>query len=140
MEENKAFDVEELAETMVEMLSVELADALELAVMNNLESAIHNALPEAFQECFGNSEFVLQNGTIVRPRQRMMLLSPDKTKYITCYGGLRVDDTSFGPALIAQTRISSWELVARYSNKEDAVADLLKVKNAMAANLPVFEL
>lgn len=140
MEENMAFDVNALAEAMVDGLSVELADALECTVMDNLESAIHNALPEAFQELFSSVEFVLKDGTVVRPRQHLMLMSPDKTKYISCYGGLRVDETSLGPSLIVQTRISSWELVARYPNKEEAVADLLKVKNAMEAGLTTLEL
>ena len=140
MEENLTFDVNELAETMAELLSVELADSLEHAVMDNLESAIHNALPEALQEFFCDFEFALKDGTVVHPRQHMMLLSPDKTKYVSCYGGLRVDETSLGPALIVQTRISSWEIVARYPNKEEAVADLLKVKNAMDEGLSTLEL
>ena len=140
MEENAAFDVNELAEAMVELLSVELADALELAVTDKLESVIHNALPEALQEFFGDSEVVLKDGTVVKPRQHMMLMSPDKTKYLSCHGGLRVDETSLGPALIVQTRISSWELIARYSNKEEAVADLLKVKKAMHDGMSMLEL
>ena len=140
MEENAVFDVNELAEAMVELLSVELADALELAVTDKLESVIHNALPEALQEFFGDSEVVLKDGTVVKPRQHMMLMSPDKTKYLSCYGGLRVDETSLGPALIVQTRISSWELIARYSNKEEAVADLLKVKKAMHDGMSMLEL
>ncbi len=140
MEENIAFDVNELAEAMAEFLSVEVADALEMAVTDKLESTIYNALPEALQEFFEDSEVVLKDGTVVKPRRHMMLMSPDKTKYIACYGGLRVDETSLGPALIVQTRVSSWELVARYPNKEEAVADLLKVKKAMDEGMSVLEL
>lgn len=135
MEENKVFDASELAEAMVEQLSVELADALECAVNDNLENIIHNALPEALQECFGNFEFTLKDGTVVRPRQHMMLLSPDKTQYISCYGGLRIHNAT----LMVQTQICSWDAI-QFGSKEEAVEALLKVKNAMDANLPAFEL
>ena len=66
----------------------------------------------------------------------MKLLSPDKTKLLLCYGGLRVD----GRSLIVQTRISCWETIAVYQSKEDAVEALLKVKKAMDAGAVSFEL
>ncbi len=135
MEENNVFDASELAEAMAEQLSVELADALECVVNDSLENIIHNALPVALQECFGNFEFILKDGTVVRPRQHMMLLSPDKTQYISCYGGLRIHNST----LMVQTQICSWDAI-QFGSKEEATEALLKVKNAMDANLPTFEL
>lgn len=55
---------------------------------------------------------------------------------VLCYGGLRVADSS----LWVQTRISSWEAIANYQSREEAIEALVKVKNAMEANLSVFEL
>ena len=65
----------------------------------------------------------------------MKLFSPDKTKLLLCYEGLRVE----GCTLTVQTRISSWETIAVYQSKEDAVAALLKEKS-MDAGAASFEL
>lgn len=66
----------------------------------------------------------------------MRLLSPDKSKVLICYGGLRVDGTT----LIVQTRISCWEAIASYQTKEEAIAALQKVNNAIKENMDNFEL
>ena len=108
--------------------------------MNKLDSvvtgAVQNVFPEALGESFSDFEFVLTDGTIVKPRQRMKVFSPDKSKLLLCYGGLRVD----GSSLMVQTRISSWENIANYQSKEEAIEALKKVKNAMDANLDIYEL
>lgn len=128
MEDSKNFDLDTIMS--------ELSERLDEIVDNAISCAVQDVFPEAFGECLPDFEFVLSNGTVVRPRQRMKLLSPDKSKLVLCYGGLRVDGTS----LMVQTRISSWERIAYYQNREEAIEALSKVKNAMEADLPVFEL
>ncbi|MBQ4095233.1 MAG: hypothetical protein IJC65_02260 [Oscillospiraceae bacterium] len=136
MEENSKFDFD----TIMDELSTRLEEIIECTLVDQLDSAVtcavQNAFPEALSENFSDSEFVLADGTIVRPRQRMKLLSPDKSKLVICYGGLRVDDS----ALMVQTRISCWENIACYQSREEAIEALIKVKNAMEANLSIFEL
>ena len=122
----------------------ELADRIEDAVQNAVEDqvadavtcALQDVLPETLGESFADFEFVLPNGTIVKPRQHMKVLSPDKSKLLVCYGGLRVD----GRTLMVQTRIGSWEGIAVYPSREKAVAALVRVKDAMAAHVELLEL
>ncbi|MBR5858935.1 MAG: hypothetical protein IKZ05_03345, partial [Clostridia bacterium] len=98
--------------------------------------AVQDAMSEALGESFSDFEYILKDGTIVRPKQRMKVFSPDKSKLLICYGGLRVD----GSSLMIQTRASSWENIAYYPNKEEAIEALLKVKNAMESGVATFEL
>lgn len=136
MSENNGFDFEPI----LDELSSNIESMLEDILMNQVEDVVicslQDALPEALSESLTAFEFVLSDGTLVRPRQYMKLLSPDKTKLLLCYGGLRVD----GCALTVQTRINCWETIAVYQSKEDAVAALLKVKEAMDAGTASFEL
>ena len=113
MEENN-FDISEIAEE----LSVEVADAVECAV--------RDALPEALRECFAE---------LLNSKPCTMVLSNDKTKYIRCYGGLRVD----GTCLMVQTGYACWDRF-RYSTKEEAKENLLKIKKAMDEGLESIEL
>ena len=121
---------------MNEELMDELYDRLEEAIASQVTSAVQDIIPEALAEGLADYEFVLKDGTIVRPRPMMKLLSPNKTKLLLCYGGLRVD----GCTLVVQTAIGRWESIAGYQTKEEAVAALLKVKEAMEANVPLLEL
>lgn len=139
MSESKGFDfdamMDQLSNTIEDVLGglmVESNESIENSVMN----ALQDALPEALSESLSDFEFVLTDGTVVRPRQHMKLFSPDKSKLLLCYGGLRVD----GCSLTVQTSICRWETIASYQNKEDALAALLKVKNAMDAGALSFEL
>lgn len=126
------FDMDEL----LDELSARMEDLLEGAITDQVTGAVQDALPELLQESLAAFEFVLKDGTIVRPRTQMKLLSPDKTKLLLCYGGLRVD----GRTLVVQTRISSWESIACYPSREEAAAALVKVKEAMEAGLSLLEL
>lgn len=126
------FDMDELAARIEEAVESAVEDQVADAVIN----AVQDTLPEVMGECFADFEFVLPGGTIVRPRQYMRLLSPDKTRLLLCYGGLRVDGTT----LLVQTRISSWEAIAVYASREEAAAALLRVKGAMDAHQELLEL
>ncbi|MBP3568392.1 MAG: hypothetical protein J6K04_04410 [Lachnospiraceae bacterium] len=136
MKENKNFDLD----SIMDELSSRLEDMIEDALIDQIDSAVtcavQDAMPEALRESFSDFEFVLKNGTIVRPKQHMKVFSPDKSKLLICYGGLRVD----GSSLMIQTRISSWENIAYYQSREQAIEALLKVKNAMESGVSTFEL
>ena len=136
MVENKNIDMDEI----VEEISSRLEDMIEDALVDQVEDAVTNAVQDVFEEALSTSlsrfEFVLSDGTLIRPRKQMQLLSPDKTKLLLCYGGLRVDGTS----LLVQTRASSWDCIAHYNSKEEAVETLIKVKNAINSNTEIFEL
>lgn len=136
MEENKDFDLEDIMEELSSHIEDMLEDVLADQVESAVACALQDVLPEALNESFSDFEFVLADGTIARPRQHMKLFSPDKSKLLLCYGGLRVD----GSSLMVQTRISSWEEIAHYQSREEATETLVKVKNAMESNLTLFEL
>ena len=134
--------VEELANRVENMLTDQIEDAtcvLQDVLTNQIEDTtcdLQDVLSEAMTECFSDFEFVLTDGTVVKPIQRMKLFSPDKSKLLLCYGGLRVD----GSTLMIQTRASCWESIASYQNREEAIESLTKVKKAMDENLTVYEL
>lgn len=148
MSENINFDIDELAEKIASNLESSIEDAVEIAVTEAVEASVEDvvsnavdavlseAVSEAVKECFENFDFKLPNGTVVIAKRYMRLLSPNKTKQLLCYGGLKVD----GKSLMVQTRISCWEEIAVYNNKEEAKEALLKVKNAIDAGLETFEL
>lgn len=132
MQEDQKLDLD----TIMDELSCRIEDLLVDQIGDAVAGAVHEAFPEVLNESFSDFEFVLTDGTIVRPKQHMKLLSPDKSKLLLCYGGLRVD----GNTLVVQTRISCWENIAYYNSSEEAIEALIKVKNAMEADLSVYEL
>lgn len=133
---NEDFDMDALMDEMSACIEDAVENAVEDQVADAVTCALQDVLPEALGECLADFEFVLPGGTVVRPRQYMKVLSPDKTKMLLCYGGLRVD----GRSLVVQTRISSWETLAVYPSREEAAEALVKVKNAMDANAETLEL
>ncbi len=132
MDENKNFDMD----FIIDELSSRLEDMLEDALVDQVDYAIEEAVSEAIGEVFSNFEFVLKDGTVVRAKQKTKVLSPDKSKLLICYGGLRVD----GCSLLIQTRVSCWEGIAYYKTREEAIEALTKVKNAIESGISFFEL
>ena len=136
MEENRDFDMDEL----IDALSERLEEMLEDAVADQIEDAVTCAVQDVFDEALHSSlsrfEFVLDNGTVVRPRQLMKVISPDKSKMLLCYGGLRVD----GSSLQVQTAACSWAEITHYRTREEAIEALQKVKDAMMSDAPICEL
>ena len=139
MSESKDFDfdamMDQLSNTVEDALAGFMSESNE-SIEHSVMNALQEALPEALSESLSDFEFVLADGTVVRPRQHMKLFSPDQSKLLLCYGGLRVD----GCSLTVQTGICRWETIAVYQNREDAMAALFKVKNAMDAGALSFEL
>ena len=150
--DNKYMDLEEISAAIADKIedtvqtAVEnaIADTVQDAVENAIgdaaddimEDAIFNAVQESLCEALSDMEFVLKNGTVARPRSRMKVMAPDKSKLVYCYGGLRVD----GSTLMVQTRISCWDSIAYYADREEAIAALLRVKEAMESGTEIFEL
>ena len=136
MMEEKSFDLDGI----LDELSSRLEDMIQDILVDQVEDAVTCAVQDVFDEALHLSlsrfEFVLNNGTIVRPREQMKVLSPDKTKLLCCHGGLRVD----GSSLIVQTSTTCWEFIAYYDTKEEAVEALKKVKDAMSKNVSLLEL
>lgn len=133
--ENKQFDpadidalMEEIEERIEDMVYDHLAGSVENVIQNNLKEILSEALSEM--------EITLSNGAVIRPPKHMKLLSPDKTKMLLCYGGLRVD----GCTLMVQTRISCWEAIYAYPTREEAIKAFEKVKNAMISGAEICEL
>lgn len=136
MAENRNFDMDEL----IDELSERLEEMLEDAVADQIEDAVANAVQDVFDEALHSSlsrfEFVLENGTVVRPRQLMKVVSPDKSRMLLCYGGLRVD----GKSLQVQTGVTVWSEIAYFDTREEAIEALQKVKDAMMDDAPICEL
>ena len=137
MDDNKP---EEIIQEALDKQFEELTGSLESAVEASVEKAVRNL--------FSEFELVLPDGTRVIPKKQLSLTSPDKTKVLLCYGGLRVDDTGlfsgdFYPAgwgLTVQTRIDSWEILYVYQTKEEATAALEKVSMAIRDGLEFLDL
>ena len=131
-------------EDMIQNAVEDAFDDLEATIEDSVEAAVQNA----FQNMLSELELVTPDGTHIIPRKKMHLTSPDKTKVLLCYGGLRVEDTSkfsgthypAGWGLAIQTRVDSWELIFIYDSKEKAVSALEKVNKAMNDGLDSFDL
>lgn len=123
-------EISERAEEVCREVAEDVIDELlEERLDDAVRDALQEALPEAVSECLAGYEFVLKDGTLVRPRQRLRVLSPDGSKLLECYGGLKVD----GKCLLIQTRVSCWESIADYPDREAAIAALQQILAAMEA-------
>ncbi|MBR3904233.1 MAG: hypothetical protein IKJ51_00785 [Clostridia bacterium] len=125
-------DLQSMLEDALEDMREEMEDKLQELVSDS----ISDFCAEGMEEVLHSHQFVLKDGTVIQPRQRTKVLSPDKTRLYPCYGGLRIDGTT----LQVQTRISSWNPLCTYQTKEEAVQALLKVKDAMEHRLSIIEL
>lgn len=123
-------------DSIMEEIEDRIEDMVEEQVEDAIEDEIQNHLQEMIGEALSDMEITLANGTVIRPPKRMLLLNPDKTKMLLCYGGLRVD----GCTLMVHTRISCWESIYVYPTREEAIDALVKVKNAMISGAEIFEL
>ena len=139
---------EEIYENMMDMLREALDEALEEKFGDlscELDANIQDVVAQSVNEALSEMEFRLSDGTVVMPSPKLKLLTRDKSNMLVCYGGLRVDRCKYndGPdgfALWVQTRACSWDIAAFYEKKENAMAALLTVKEAMEKKLEFFEL
>lgn len=136
MENKETLDLENIMDELSDRIEDIIEDAIADQVEDAISCSLQDILPKLLRESLSDYEFVLKDGTIVRQKQYMKLFSPDKSKLVLCYGGLRVD----GSTLMVQTRVGSWESIAYYKTREEAIEALVTVKNAMDNELHIFEL
>lgn len=141
MAENKDFDMDEILDELSSQIEDMVEDAVEERVEELVEDALDDMLADMVKDALDELirdgfEFVLKDGTVVTPKERMMVVSPGKSRMLLCYGGLRVDGTS----LMIQTAPYRYENIAHYKTREEAIAALVRVSEAMDAGLTRFEL
>lgn len=125
-------DLQAMLESALEDMREEMEDKLQ----EMISDSISEFFAEGMEEVLHSHQFALKDGTVLQPRQRTKVLSPDKTRLYPCYGGLRIDGTT----LQVQTRISCWNNLCAYKTKEEAVEALLKIKDAMENGVSLIEL
>ena len=128
--------VESAFEDRADDLADELADNLEGSIDNAVSDVISEYFAEGIEQFLANHQFMLQDGTIVQARRKPLVLSPDKTKLLTCYGGAKVH----GNFLTIQTRISSWETLCAFETSGEAVEALKKVSAGIEEGKTLIEL
>lgn len=129
-------DLEALIEDAVENAMEDTLDEMEDRMQDIISDSISEFFAEGMEEVLRNHSFILKDGTVIKPRERTKVLSPDKTRLFPCYGGLRIDGTT----LQVQTRISSWNPLHTYKTREEATQALLQIKDAMEKGLSIIEL
>lgn len=132
---NDEFDVNELVEMIQDAVENAMTDAVD-EIMATVEDSVEASVQNAIQNMLSDFDFTLPNGVHVSPRKKLSVTSPDKTKVLVCYGGIRVD----GVSLFIQTRVDCWEEICTYPTKEEAVQALEKVKNAIKNGLEFLDL
>jgi hypothetical protein len=128
--------VEDAVKSAVEDKFEELADELRVAVDETLSDNVSEYFSEGIEQFLADYQFVLKDGTVVQARNKTRVMSPNKKKVFTCYGGLRVD----GKTLTVQTRISSWEWLCVFETEEEAVETLQKVSAGIEQGVSLIEL
>ena len=124
-----------------------VGDMLEDRIQETINDSISEFFSEGMESYMANNQLTLGDGTVINPKQKTKVLSPDKKKLLTCYGGLTVEDTAKwngnlpkGYGLRVQTRISSWELLYVYETEKEATDALIAVNEAIEAGKPLIEL
>lgn len=123
--------VESAVEDSIGVLTSEFEGSVE-SVSDN----ISEIFAEGLDQFLSDHQFVLRDGTIVKACNKTRVMSPDKKKVLTCYGGLRVD----GKTLMVQTRISCWDALCYYQTEEEVVEALQKVNDAIEQGTTLIEL
>ena len=142
MDENKNFDMDEILDELSSQIEDMVEDAVEDHIQDfanvELVDMVGKMVQDALDNLTGNGcKFVLNDGTVIKTKERMRIFSPDKSKMLILYGGLRVDGTS----LMVQTGPgSNYEYLACYKTREEAIATFVRVSEAMDAGLTKFEL
>ncbi|MBE6705234.1 MAG: hypothetical protein E7583_08235, partial [Ruminococcaceae bacterium] len=85
------FDMQELINEITDSIESTVECAVQDAVEDSVTCAVQDVLEEALSEALSDLEFTLKDGTVVTPKKKMKLLSPNKSKLLLCHGGLRAD-------------------------------------------------
>ena len=139
--------VRETLESVMEDSRAEIADMLEERIEETISNSISELLGEGIENYLSANQLTLNDGTVIAARQKTKVLSPDKKKLLTCYGGLVVEDTSKwngavpkGWGLRVQTRLSAWELLYVYETEKEATDALVHINEAIKAGMSLIEL
>lgn len=125
-----------IIEDALENTKDELLDQMDESIQEAVNDSLSEIVTEALETYFSTHSFAFPDGTVIQSKEYLKVLSPDKTKLLPCYGGLKVD----GKTLVIQTRISSWQALCWFKTEEEAVAALLKIKDAMQGGKTYLEL
>lgn len=125
-----------IIEDALENTKDELLDQMDESIQEAVNDSLSEIVTEALETYFSTHSFAFPDGTVIQRKEYLKVLSPDKTKLLPCYGGLKVD----GKTLVIQTRISSWQALCWFKTEEEAVAALLKIKDAMQGGKTYLEL
>lgn len=136
MDNEKMDELRGMIEDTLEDMKDELLDEMSESVQEAVDDSLSEIVTEALEAYFASHAFALSDGTVIQPKEHLKVLSPDKRKLLPCYGGLKVD----GKTLVIQTRLSSWQSLCWYDTEEEAVAALLKIKDAMQSGEKYLEL
>ena len=140
IEEKVQEALESALENKMDDLVDEIADEMEDRIQDIVDDAVSDSITEYFSE--GIEEFLsshqleLKDGTVLQMRQKTRVMSPDKTKVLICYGGMKVD----GRTLMIQTRISCWQDLCSFETAAEAMEALQRVSKAIEQGLPLVEL
>ena len=129
-------EIQSMIEDALENMKDELLDEMGESVQEAVNDSLSEIVMEALEAFLASHSFALSDGTVIQPKEHLKVLSPDKRKLLPCYGGLKVD----GKTLMIQTRISSWQSLCWYDTQEEAIAALLKIKDAMQSGEKYLEL
>ena len=129
-------EIQSMIEDALENMKDELLDEMGERVQEAGNDSLSEIVTEALESFFTSHTLTLSDGTVIQPKEHLKVLSPDKRKLLPCYGGLKVD----GKTLMIQTRISSWQSLCWYDTQEEAIAALLKIKDAMQSGEKYLEL
>lgn len=141
-------DIREMIEAAMENSSDTIAELLDERIDEAINDSISEFFSEGMEDFWATHPLVLNDGRIVSAKQRTKVMSPDKKKVLSCYGELRVEDTSKwdgryfprGWALSVQTRISSWDVLYVYETEKEAMDALVLVNDAINKGMSLIEL
>lgn len=161
---NNEFDSDKMRKQIEEIVEELVEGVVENQTLNYVEDAVEDILPERIHdilnESLANCELVTKDGSILRHAPMMILMNPDQTMTVRCFGGLRVKksasfDLDVVPAVLkqsifeapsmdreslhvreawqleVQTWVSCWEPVAEFITKAEAIEALKKVNQAI---------
>ena len=120
-------------------LADNVADELDDKIDNAIDNSLRENIAEGIEDFFRSGKFVIKTEsgeTVIQAGKRTRVVSPDKTKTLVCYGGVRID----GYVLQIQTRIHSWETLCVYHHLADAKEAVKKINEGNENGVPLIEL
>ena len=112
--------------------------------ISDIEDTIEDRIEEAIQDSIND---LFPEGGPDPSKPVTKVLSPDKKKLLSCYGGLKVEDTSrwngkvkVGFSLSVQVKPNTWEILYIYDTEKEAADALVAVNRAIQEGMTLIEL